>query len=162
MIISEFVGKWMLNLFPPLLFNRIQVLSFEKGYMQAWVRINKSILNRNLNGTIFGGTIFSAADPFYALLFWQIFARRGVKVQTWLKSASIDYKKPGATSLYLHFKLTEQDIADAQESLDTIGKFVRSYVIEITNKQGEICAIATTEVYIRKISTAGQKELSGF
>lgn len=162
MILSEFAGKWILNLFPPLLFNRIHVLKVEKGYHQVWVRINKSVLNRNLNGTIFGGTIFSAADPFYALMFWQIFARKGIKVQTWLKSAHIDYKKPGATSLYLHFQLSPQDLIDAEKSLEEVGKFVRPYIIEIKNKEGEICAIASTEVYIRKISTAGQKEISGF
>lgn len=162
MKLSTRTARWMLNLFPPLFFNRIYTIYISKDFMEARVKINKSLLNRNINGTIFGGTIFSAADPYYALMFWQIFAQKGISVQTWLKSAQIDYKKPGATSLFLHFKLQPEDIVEAEKSLEEQGKFVKFYTVEILNRQQEICAIAHTEVYIRKISTPGQKELSGF
>ncbi len=115
----------------------------------------------NFNKSIFGGTIFSAADPFYAIMYWQIFARKGIKVQSWLKSAKIRYKKPGNTSLTLKFELTEKDISDAETALQTIGKFVRTFPVEVIDKHGEICAVVDIEVYMRKISDT-QKVVSGF
>lgn len=161
MIISESLGKWLLRLFPPLFFNRIWVIRFEKNYTGCMVKIHRSILNRNLNNTIFGGTIFSAADPFYSLLFWQIFARKKIKVQVWLKSAHIYYLKPANTSLTLHFHLSDTDIKYAEEKLHELGKFVHTYHVKIIDKNGTICATADTEVYIRKIDSV-QKSVSDF
>lgn len=161
MILSERTGAWMLRLFPPLLFNRIWVRKIGKGYRNCEVKVFKSLMNRNLNGTIFGGTIFSAADPFYALLYWQVFARKGIDVQTWLKSARIDYKKPADTHLSVRFELSDEDISEAEQALTENGKFIKSFSTDMVNARGEICAIAITEVYIR-LTGSGQKPLSGF
>lgn len=154
---SENAVKWLLRFYPPLFFNRIWVKNFGKDFLTAEVKISKSFLNRNYNGTIFGGTIFSAADPFYSIMFWQIFARKKVKIIGWLKSAHIQYKKPGSTSLTLKFMLTEEDVAEAEHALNTIGKFVKAYTVEAINKHGELCAIISTEVYMRKL-TSDQKQ----
>lgn len=161
MVISELSGKWILRLFPPLLFNRVWVKNIGKGYKSCEVQVYKSMLNRNLYGTIFGGSIFSAADPFYAFMFWQIFARKGIRVQTWLKSAHIQYKKPADTTLKLSFHLSEEDIRDAEAGLSENGKYVKSFSTDMINARGEICAVAITEVYIRNTLT-GQKPVSGF
>ncbi|MEZ4916876.1 MAG: hypothetical protein R2836_07800 [Chitinophagales bacterium] len=40
------------------------------------IKIKKSLLNRNLSGTIFSDTMFSASDPFFALMYWQNFAKQ--------------------------------------------------------------------------------------
>jgi hypothetical protein len=64
------------------------------------LRFQRAFLNRNYNHTIFGGTIFSASDPFYALLFDQVLQRRGLKCRVWLKRAEIKYLKPGTSSLH--------------------------------------------------------------
>jgi acyl-coenzyme A thioesterase PaaI-like protein len=161
MILSETAGKWMMRLYPPLFFNRVWVKRFYNDYRDCELKLNRSLLNMNMNGTIFGGSIFSSIDPFYAVMFWQIFARKKVKVQTWLKSAHIQYLKPAGTDLFVHFHLDENEVNDAETSLNATGKFIRTYTIEIKNKHGEICAIAQTEVYIRKASEE-QETLSGF
>lgn len=161
MIYSERGLKWLLNFYPPLLFTRIWIKSFSNGFRNAEVRISKSLLNMNFNKSIFGGTIFSAADPFYAIMYWQIFARKGIKVQSWLKSANIRYKKPGNTSLTLKFELTEKDISDAETALQTIGKFVRTFPVEVLDTEGDVCAVVDIEVYMRKIKDT-QKVVSGF
>lgn len=115
------------------------------------VKITKSILNRNYNGSIFGGTIYSATDPVYALLFDQVLQRKGFKVRVWLKSASIQYLKPGRFNLYFSVHLTTEMLAEAIEALTTSGKFVKAYPINITNKQGELCATVMNEVYVRNL-----------
>jgi acyl-coenzyme A thioesterase PaaI-like protein len=160
-VLSEWQGKWLLSLYPTLLFSRIRITRVGPGFRFCSVRIARSLITRNLNGTTFGGTIFSAADPFYAVMYWQIFARRGIRVQTWLKSARIEYLKPASTALTLDFALTDQDIARAERQFAREGRFVGSHSVEAVDRHGNTCAVIETEVYLR-LPRADQKEGSTF
>lgn len=151
MVFSENMLKWAIRFYPPLFFQRIWVKKFDKDFRGVEVKIGKSLLNTNYNQSIFGGTIFAASDPFYALLFDQILKRRGLKTRVWLKSAEIKYLKPGRSNLYFTIKLSDQAIDEAEHILRTAGKFVKAYPIEIVNDHGEICASVMNEVYIRNL-----------
>lgn len=151
MIVSENMLKWAMRFYPPLFFQRIWVIKFDKGFTGVHVKISKSFLNVNYNRTIFGGTIFSASDPFFALLFDQILQRRGLKCRVWLRSAEIRYLKPGATNLYFTISLSEQQIKEAETILVTEGKFVKAYPMNIFSSEGLLCATVINEVYIRNL-----------
>lgn len=151
MVVSENVLKWALRLYPPLLFQRIWVIRFEKGFRGVEVKVNKSLINNNYNNSIFGGTIFASADPFYPLLFHQIFTHKGYKVRIWLKSAGISYLKPGRTDLFFHIHIDEQEIEYIERILNTGGKHVKAYPIEMYNKEGELCVTVNSEIYIRNL-----------
>ena len=151
MKVSERTLKWVMRLYPPLLFQRIWVKKFHKDFKGVDVKIVRSILNKNYNASIFGGTIYAASDPFFVLLFDQIFRRKGYKTRVWLKSASIDYIKPGRTSLYFQIKLTERDIEQAKNDLDNVGKFIKKFAMEITDREGILCARVVNEVYVRNL-----------
>ena len=160
MVVSEKTLKWALCLYPPLLFQRIWVRKFHKNFRGVDVKINKSIFNRNYNGSIFGGTIYGATDPFYALLFDQILQRQGFKVRVWLKSASIQYLKPGRGNLYFTIFITDEMQAEAITALNTTGKFVKAYPMEIKNAEGELCAFVMNEVYIRNLHHGEQPRVA--
>lgn len=149
MIVSERTLKWALCFYPPLLFQRIWVKKFHPEFRGVDVKITNSFLNRNFNGSIFGGTIYAASDPFYAILFDQLMQRRGFKVRVWLKSASIQYLKPGLTTLHFTLNITDEMIDEAEKSLIATGKFVKAYPMELYNKNGELCAKVMNEVYLR-------------
>src|ERR1700712_1383617 len=143
MVVSENVLKWALRLYPPLLFQRIWVVRFEKGFRGVRVKVNKSLVNNNYNDSIFGGTIFAAADPFYPILFHQLFTHKGYKLKVWLKSAEIKYIKPGRTDLFFSILLNEADIEETESALNTTGKITKYYPIEMYNTNGEQCALVT-------------------
>ncbi len=151
MIVSEKTLKWGLCLYPPMLFQRIWVRRFHDGFRGVDVKINKSLFNKNYNGSIFGGTIYAATDPFYALLFDQLLQREGFKIRVWLKSASIQYLKPGRSDLFFTLIITDEMLNEAIEALNTGGKFIKAYPMEIFNKSGELCATVMNEVYIRNL-----------
>lgn len=151
MKVSEKALTWLMRLYPPLLFQRIWVKRFTPDFKGVEVKIFKSFLNRNYNRSIFGGTIFTATDPFYAILFDQALQRRGFKCRVWLKSAQIQYLKPGRTNLSFTLTLTEADLQEAEKHLRTIGKFVKAYPIELFDTQGQVCATVQNEVYIRNL-----------
>lgn len=142
-----------MRIYPPLLSQRIWVKSFGKGFRSVEVKISKSIVNLNYNRSIFGGTIFTASDPFYSLMFDQILKRKGYKVRVWLKSASINYLKPGRTNLHFTITLRDDDIAEACHALNTVGKFIKAYPIEMYDEKGLHCVTVHNEVYIRNLHT---------
>lgn len=149
MKVSEKTLKRALNLYPPLLFQRIVVKKIHKDFKGVDVKIVNSIVNRNYNGSIFGGTIYAATDPFYAILFDRILQEKGFNVRVWLKSASINYLKPGTTNLYFTIQITEQMIAEAERELIENGKFVKAYPMELYDETGLLCATVMNEVYLR-------------
>ncbi len=160
-LVSEWQGRWMLNLFPPFLFGGIRVLEVGRGFRTCRVRVARSWLTRNLQGTTFGGTIFSAADPFHAVMYWQILAHRGIAVQAWLKRASIDYRRPAATALTLEFALSDDDVEAAITTLERGDRFEREFVTRALDAHGTVCAEVTTLVHLRRPRT-DQRSVSGF
>jgi hypothetical protein len=151
MVVSENTLKWAMRIYPPLFFQRIWVKKFEKDFRGVDVKIIKSPFNSNYNSSIFGGTIFSASDPFYAVLFDQVLQRKGFKVRVWLKSAEIKYHKPGRSNLYFSVRLSDEDIDEACHILETVGKHIKSYPVEMFNEDGILCVSVMNEVYIRNL-----------
>lgn len=145
--------KWLLRIYPPFLFQRIWVKKIHTDFQGVDVKIIKSIFNKNSNNTIFGGTIFSAVDPFYAILIDQRLQSHGFKkTVAWLKSASIEYKKPGLTDLKFSIKITDEDFNECMDTLKSRGRIIKTFFVEILNEQNEICAIAKNEIYIRDLN----------
>ncbi len=151
----------MLNWFPPLLFQRIRVEEVSEDFQYCRIRVKKSWLTRNLHGAIFGGTIFSGADPAFGIMYWQVFARRGEQVQAWIKSAHVQFQKPAWTSLVYEYRILEEDVEAMVRDLDANGKAVRDHVLLAKDDSGEVCATVTIETYIRRLRE-GQKEASGY
>lgn len=153
MLVSEKALKWAMRFYPPFLFQGIWTQKIEKEFKGVEVKICKNIFNRNYNNSIFGGTIFSAADPFHVILFHQILKRRGYEIQLWSKHATIDYIKPGHGNLYLKINISDENIQEALHSIDTEGKFIKTFPVNITSKNGILCAIVHIEIYIRKTNS---------
>jgi len=160
MNVSAKTLKWLIRFYPPLFFQRIWVVQFAADFKWVKIKINKSFLNINYNKTLFGGTIFSASDPFYAILFDQILQKKGYKIRVWLKSAHIQYLKPGNTNLYFKISISDLVIAEAEQKLNTEGKFIKTFTIEMHNADGILCALVQNEVYIRNLHQGEQPTIA--
>jgi len=159
MQIPKYAIQFVLNIFPPLLFNRIVLKEISDDFMQMRVVIRRALFNINFHKTIFGGTIFSACDPYFPTMYYHIFAKKNRKLIIWLKSAEIQYLRPADTSLKLHFKITEKEIQLAEKTLNEKGKFEIWHDVEAISKKGIVCAKAKMLVYLRDDR---QKEKLGF
>ncbi|MFE7088073.1 DUF4442 domain-containing protein [Sphingobacterium spiritivorum] len=158
--------KWILRSYPPFLFQRIWIQKILPDYSGADVKIFRSLFNINGNRTIFGGTIFAATDPLHPLLIDQIFKAKGYKkTVVWVKSARIEYKKPGDGNLYISIRISQEDISDALRSIQNEGKIVKIFTIEIYDKHRNLCAVSNNEIYIRNLlhespQTSSPKEIN--
>jgi acyl-coenzyme A thioesterase PaaI-like protein len=156
MLVSANILKWALRIYPPLLFQRIWVLNVTKDFRLATVKINKSLLTRNYNHSIFGGTLFSAADPIYPALLHQLLTTRGFDVRVWLRSATIRYIEPALYDLIFAVEINDDLLENAEQNLTTIGRHKQQYEIEIVDTVGRLCAIVRGEIYIRNLAVEGR------
>ncbi|MGO1521205.1 MAG: DUF4442 domain-containing protein [Sphingobacterium sp.] len=152
MTISANILKWGMRLYPPLFFQRIWVKKIHDDFLGADLVIYKSLLNINSNRTIFGGTIFSAIDPFYPVLLDQYFQHRGIRrTVAWLKTAHIDYIKPGRYNLHVKIRLKQSVLDEALKRIQHEGKVVRTFHTQVFDTEGTLCAVAHNEIYIRDL-----------
>jgi len=161
MLVSEGVLKWALRFYPPLLFQRIWITRFHKGFRSVEVKIGRSILNKNYHKSIFGGTIYAAADPFYPVLFYHILSRKGYHVRAWTRSSAIRYHKPAHSNLHFTVTISESEISICEDQLRLSGRFRKSYLTEIFDKDDKLCASVINEIYMRDLKHPENKDFAG-
>jgi hypothetical protein len=70
-----------MKLYPLMLLQRIWVQKIHTGFRGADIKISRSLLSLNFGKAIYGGTIYTAADPFYAMLFGQIMKHKEIMLR---------------------------------------------------------------------------------
>ncbi len=151
----------LFNLYPPFLFQRIKCLRVAEDFRAIDLRVRRSWLNRNHNGTIFGGTIYAAFDPVLPVMYWQCLLKRGIELQAWLMAGEVRFLKPAAGELFLEFRLTEADLDAAESELAARGKAIRAHEVQALDADGTCCAVAEVVTYLRPLRR-GDETLAGF
>ena len=152
MLVSARSLKWLLRFYPPLFLQRIWVVKIDRGFKAMQVKISRSLFNLNYNRSIFGGTIFSAADVCYPVLFHQLLSHNGYKVAVWSRSAHVHFIKKSSSKISFVVSLSNEEIDDALLSLHQLGRYNKAYPINIYNDNGDLCANITCEVYVRDLN----------
>ncbi|WP_026998962.1 DUF4442 domain-containing protein [Eisenibacter elegans] len=114
-------------------------------YREVRVSLSLGWRTRNYVGTIFGGSMFAATDPFYMLMLLNILGKDYV---VWDKAASIRFRKPGKGRLEARFVLTEAQIEQIKSAVAQHQEFEVALPIQLTNKEGQVCAEISRTVYI--------------
>lgn len=140
----------MMSLFPPLWVNGVAVRRLSADYRRLTVTIRQGFLNRNLQGTIWGGAYLSAADPWYGILLWLALKDRGVHSLVYSQFLSAEFKRQGRGVLTMEFELTEAVLAEAEATLKTVGKWVRPFEVAAVDAQGQVCFTATVTMNLRR------------
>jgi len=151
-----------LNFYPPLFFQRAKVTEVDPNYRWLKVRLKRSLLNRNLNGSAFGGSIYSAGDPWYPILYWQALAREGIAIQGWLKASTVDYKKPARSNLIYEFRIAEDDLDRARDRLNRFGYSVHTNTVDAIDAEGDVCATMECVSYLRRLNEVDSEPGAAF
>jgi uncharacterized protein DUF4442 len=138
--ITPFRFKTIFNFYPPLFINRTKVIHVSDDFKEVDVRLRFSLMNRNFNGSTFGGSIFMAADAYYPVMYRAALSNRHVKSQAWLKQAEIDYLKPACSDLIYKYRLSDEDMDNAETAIKETGRFKEWHTVEAVDKEGDICA----------------------
>ncbi len=74
----------------------------------------------------------------------------GPEYVVWDKSACIHFKKPGRGELHAHFLLTDEELNTIRKEIETASAAERTYQIEVTDREGNLCASVQKTIFIRK------------
>jgi|TARA_B110000914_G_scaffold226461_1_gene251622 hypothetical protein len=149
MIPKRYFLRFILNIYPPLFFNRIILKKISKDYREMTVVLKKSIFNINFHKTIFGGSIFSACDPYFPTMYYNIFEQKQKKLIIWVKDAEIKYINPANSTLRLSFKIQDTQINEVENALALNGKHEITNKVSAINREGIVCAQAEITIYLR-------------
>ena len=141
------VLKHGMNLWPPFWGAGIHVDEISSDYRRAKVSLKLKLLNRNIVGVHFGGSLFAMTDPFFMLMFSQ---NLGKEYIIWDRAANIEFLKPGKSEVFAQFQITQQQIDEIRQEAMAGEKILKDYSVDIQNRQGEIIARVTKTLYIRK------------
>ncbi len=97
--------RTLMNWYPMYFGTGGKILFWSGDSREVQLRLRRNIWTYNYVGTIFGGSLFAASDPFYMLMLLQILDKQFV---VWDKAASIRFRKPGRSTLYARYVLTDE------------------------------------------------------
>ncbi len=136
-----------MNLYPAYRGTGGRVVRISADWREVLVRLPLGWRTRNYFGTIFGGSIYAAVDPFYALM---LIKNLGEDYVVWDKAASIRFRRPGRETLYARFVLGEDEIRDVRAATADGTPSDRRYTVNLRTAAGEVCAVVEKVVYVRR------------
>lgn len=143
-------SRLMINLWPPMIGAGIHVEHIAADYSGARVRMRQRLLNSNLFGTHFGGSLFAMTDPFYTLL---ILHRLGKDYVVWDKRSEIDFLLPARGTVRAAFHVSTEMIARIRAHTDSGDKYEPNFTVEITDSRGDVVARVSKTIYVRRKPT---------
>jgi len=146
---SSFVQRLMLrliNIWPPMAGAGIRS-RWSADRRSVDVEMKLHFWNRNYVGTHYGGSLYSMADPFYMLM---LMNNLGAGYIVWDKAATIRFRKPGKGRVRAEFRLTDAQLDNIREQLQTLPKYEPTFTVEVKDDAGEVVAVVEKVLHIRK------------
>lgn len=137
--------RWAFNVWPCFRGTGARVAFIASDWSEVRVRLPLSWRTRNYVGTIFGGSLYAAVDPFYMLM---LIHRLGPEYVVWDKAASIRFRKPGRSTLFATFRLEEAEVDEIRRLLRDQPKVDRTYPVELKDAQGALHAEVQKVIHI--------------
>lgn len=139
--------RWGFNLFPAYLATGSRITSLSDDLREVEIKLPLNWRTKNYLGTIFGGSMYSAVDPVYAVMLTK---NLGPEYAVWDKAASIRFKKPGRGSLYARFTLPGEEISYIETMLDASSSVELEYLVDLTDGDGEVHATVEKTLHIQR------------
>ena len=136
----------LVNIWPPIAGAGIRV-RWGADMKSVDVEMKLRVWNRNFVGTHYGGSLYSMCDPFYMLM---LIKHLGPEYVVWDKAASIRFRKPGKGRVRAEFRISNAQLDDIREQLETLPKYEPTFTGEVKNEAGEVVAEVEKVLHVRK------------
>lgn len=140
-----------INLWPPFLFSGIRIARIADDWKRLDAELRLRWWNRNMLGTMFGGSLFAMMDPFYPLLL-QHHLGRGYII--WTKSAEVEFLSPGRSVARAAFLLDGDIVEEIRAATAEGGKSEPQFCAVVSDPEGRVIARANLRFHIRRIRPA--------
>ena len=138
-----------MNVWPPFWGAGIRVEMISKDYRSAKVSLRFGLLNRNIVGVHFGGSLFAMTDPFFMIMFSQNLGKNYV---FWDQAGKIEFLKPGKGKVIAEFEISQEQIDSLVNAASSGEKVLKDYSVDVKDKLGDTVARITKTLYVRKKS----------
>jgi hypothetical protein len=136
----------LVNIWPPLAAAGIRV-RWGADMKSADVEMKLRPWNRNFVGTHYGGSLYSMTDPFYMLM---LIKNLGPAYIVWDKAASIRFRKPGKGKVRAEFRLTDAQLEEIRDRLETEPNYEPTFTVEVKDESGAVVTEVQKVLHIRK------------
>jgi acyl-coenzyme A thioesterase PaaI-like protein len=118
-----------------------------KNWRHVEVELRLRWWNRNVVGTMFGGSLFAMSDPFFALMLQH---NLGPDYTVWVKSAAIEFVAPGLSITLASFQISAETLAEIRAAAEGGQKCEPAFSVAITDPQGKLIAKVNSLLYVRR------------
>lgn len=119
--IKSRLTRYFFNFVPVIRGTGMWISHIAADWRTVKVKLPLNIFTRNYVGTIFGGSIYSAVDPWYMLM---IMKNLGSDYIVWDKAAHIKFIKPGKETIRAVFRINEELLVHIRQQVDQEGQYV--------------------------------------
>ncbi len=152
---STTIMRWGFNFFPAYRGTGARITYIARDFREVRIKLPLNWRTRNYVGTTFGGSMYGAVDPIYMIMLIKIL---GPEYIVWDKAADISFRKPGKSTLYATFRLSDQEIDLIATASMRHPSVERLYRIELVDEENTVHAVIEKTVYIRRRNYEGKKE----
>lgn len=136
----------LINYWPPLAAAGIHV-RWSPDMKSADVSMKMRPWNRNFVGTHYGGSLYSMCDPFFMLI---LLKQLGPDYIVWDKAAHIRFRRPGKGTVHAEFRITDAQLDEIREQLQTVPKVEPVFTVEVKDESGTVVAEVQKVLHVRK------------
>ena len=138
----------LINWYPPYIGAGIKMTYLSKDFKKCKVRMKLRWWNKNVVGTHFGGSLYAMVDPFYVLMLMRILNIKEYII--WDKAATIHFRKPGKSTVFATFEISDAQINHIKKVVDENGKSDFTFHVNVVDPEGITIAEVEKVIYVRK------------
>jgi acyl-coenzyme A thioesterase PaaI-like protein len=135
------------NLFPAYWASGARIRYIAADWREVRIDLRLGVRTRNYFGTIFGGSMFAATDPVYALM---LVKNLGPGYEVWDKAGSIRFRRPGRGTLYATFRIDDAELDEIRTTHEREPKLERNFRTTLRDEAGEVHAEVERLVHLRR------------
>ncbi len=138
------------NFFPAFRATGARVIYISEDMRKLRIMLPLNFRTRNIHGTVFGGAMYAATDPLYAIL---VKSALGPGHIIWDKAGAIRYKRPGRSTLYAECVLSDAQVTSIRKRLEAESSIDLNYEIELLDADGVVHAVVQKTIYAARKET---------
>ena len=138
--------RWKFNLFPAYRGSGARIEYIDATLREVRLRLPLNWRTRNLNGTIYGGSIYAAVDPIHAVMLVSLLGPE--QYVGWTKEAVVRFKRQARTDLTARFVLSVNEVDAVRADLERDGRVERRYAVDLSDAEGRVCATCDILVHL--------------
>lgn len=135
----------LMSLYPVYLFTGGRIKFVSSDWKEVHISLSLNWYTKNYVGTIYGGSIYSAADPLYMIMLIRML---GDKYVVWDKAGLVKFIRPGKGTIKARFLITDEVMDKIKETVAAKNEMDIDLPVAYMNDEGKVVAEVIKTIYI--------------